>query len=60
MNKIVKAYQSNGFKAIRRQNLYYRLSKLKNAKDRKKILKQYRKVDCHQNKDLPCPSICWL
>ncbi len=33
MNKIVKAYQSNGFKAVRRRNLYYRLSKLKNAKD---------------------------
>ncbi len=29
MDKLVKGYNKNGFKAITRQNLYYRLSKLK-------------------------------
>jgi hypothetical protein len=29
VDKIVKAYNANGFKAIHRQNLYYRLSKQK-------------------------------
>jgi len=33
VNKIVKAYQSYGFKAVTRQHLYYRLSKMKNAND---------------------------
>ena len=33
IKKIVKAYQSNGFKAVTRQNLYYRLSKMRNAND---------------------------
>jgi hypothetical protein len=33
IKKIGKAYQSNGFKAVTRQNLYYRLSKMRNAND---------------------------
>ena len=32
VDKIVKTYNSNGFKAVTRQNLYYRLSKLKSGK----------------------------
>jgi len=32
VDKLVKNYNSNGFKAVTRQNLYYRLSKLKDSK----------------------------
>ena len=32
MDKLVKKFNSNGFKAVNRQNLYYRLEKLKNNK----------------------------
>ena len=32
VDKLVKKYNSNGFKAVTRQNLYYRLSKLKDSK----------------------------
>jgi hypothetical protein len=32
VDKLVKNYNSNGFKAITRHNLYYRLSKLKDSK----------------------------
>jgi hypothetical protein len=33
VDKIVKAYNANGFKAVTRQNLYYRLSKQKKGED---------------------------
>jgi hypothetical protein len=29
MDNLIKKYQSNGFKAVNRQNLYYRLEKMK-------------------------------
>jgi hypothetical protein len=33
VDKIVKAYNANGFKAVTRQNLYHRLSKQKRGED---------------------------
>jgi hypothetical protein len=35
MNKLIKKYQANGFKAVTRQNLYYRLEKSKEFTARK-------------------------